>query len=138
MPRPGALRRAHDGDLVDDHVAALERRAEAVAADREDDHQRRDRHPRPLALVEPAQDQVVDRADERDVGEQQHEQLLDRRQVDRGQVLQRVDDLRVVGDRKRVERRAGSPGQQPMPQGVAGVVLSAIQRSRRVEADERH
>ncbi len=132
-----ALRRTHDADLVDDDVAALERCAQAVGADGEDDDQRRDGDPRPLALVKPAQHDVVDGADQRNVGHEQHEQLLDGRQRHLRHVLHRVDDLRVVGQLQRVERLAGHRRQQPMPQGRCRRAVSEPALGR-VEADEAH
>ena len=80
-PVAAALRGTDHAHLVDDDVAALEGRAQAVRADREHDDERRDCDPCPFALVETAQDQVVDGADQRDVGDQQDEQLLDGRQI---------------------------------------------------------
>ena len=62
VPSVGARRAADDRDLVDDDVAAAQQRPIRVRADREHRDQHRHRDPRPLAPVEPAQDEVVDRA----------------------------------------------------------------------------
>ena len=102
----GARGAAHDGDLVDDDVAAAEERSEAVRTHGERDDQRRHRDPRPLALVEVAQDQVVDRADQEDVAAEQRDEALDRRQREGGQLRGRLDDLAVVAAQRRARRAA--------------------------------
>ena len=89
-------RAADDRDLVDDDVAAAQGRPVDIGADGEDRDQDRHRDPRPLALVEALEDEVVDRADEGDVAEEQQHEPADRRQGERRQVRDRADDLAVV------------------------------------------
>ena len=76
-------RRADDGDLVHDDVTALHRPADAIRAGREEDDEDRSRDPGQLAAVDSSQDEVADRADEQDVGDDHHEQQLGRRHVER-------------------------------------------------------
>ena len=126
---------AHDRDLVDDDVGAAQERADPERADGEHADQDRHRDPRPLAAVEAAEHEVVDRPDEDDVAEQQHEQRRDRRQREAGQVRDRADDLLVVGERRRPGRARRE--QLPPHRAVDGVALGDPGR-RRVEAEERH
>ena len=91
-------RAADDRDLVDDDVAAAQGRPVDVRADGEDRDQDRHRDPRPLALVEALEHEVVDRADQGDVAEEQEHEAADRRQGERRQVRDRADDLAVVAD----------------------------------------
>ena len=106
-----ARRAADDRDLVDDDVAAAQERPEGVGADGEDDDEERHRDPRPLALVEAPEDEVVDRADQHDVGDEQGDQAADRRQGQRRQLRDRADQQAVVDDRE----AADGPGRQEAP-----------------------
>ena len=94
----GAWGPADDRDLVDDHAAAAQCGAEPVRPGGEDHDQDRHRHPRPLAPVEPAQDEVVDRSDQQDVRPEEQEQPADRRQGERRQLRDGTDQLAVVGE----------------------------------------
>ena len=93
------------------------------------------RHPRPFAPVEAAQHEVVDRADERDVGDQEGDQAADRRQ---GQRRQLGDARRPAGCRRRATSPPTMRGrQEPAPQVLGRRCRLASQFGGRVEPDER-
>ena len=126
-------RAPHDRDFVDDDIAAAKRRTEAVRADGEDRDEDGHRHPRPLAPVEPPQDEIVDRADQDDVAEQQKEQTAERWEGEDGQLGDGADDLAVVtgADQPRRPRR-----DEPPPE-ANGRLRLRDPADRRVDAENR-
>ena len=104
---------ADDGDLVDEDVAAAERGAEGVGADREDEDEDRHRDPRPLASVQALEDEVVHRPDQQDVGAEQGDEAADRRQGDLRQLGDRGEELAVVAEQA---TRRCPDGQDTAPQ----------------------
>ena len=126
-------RAADDRDLVDDDVAAAQGRPVDVRADGEDRDQDRHRDPRPLALVEALEHEVVDRADQGDVAEEQEHEAADRRQGERRQVRDRADDLTVVAASDRPAR----PGRDQVPPEGDGRLGLGDPADGRVDADDR-
>ena len=129
----GARRAADDGHLVDDHVAAAQDGPEAVGAGGEDHDQDRHREPRPLAPVESLEDEVVDRADQQDVGAEQDEQPTDRAGAPGTAAVRRPAR---AGCRRRTRGRRGARRQQAPPQALRHVGLRDPV-GRGVEADQR-
>ena len=126
-------RAADDRDLVDDDVAAAQGRPVDVRADGEDRDQGRHRDPRPLALVEALEHEVVDRADQGDVAEEQEHEAADRRQGERRQVRDRADDLAVVAAPDGPAR----PGRDQVPPEGDGRLRFGDPADGRVDADDR-
>ena len=139
--RRAALGRgADDGDLVHDHVAALHRAADAVRARAEDHDEERRGDPGQLAAVDPSQDEVADRADEQDVGDDHHQQELGRRHVERGQRAQRAAHrvLHLLAGREAAAEELLEQGvgrQQPRPEAGAPPPAAELV-GRQVGADE--
>ena len=109
---------AHDGDLVDDDLAAAQRRSEPVGARGEHDHEDRHRHPRPFPPVEPLEDEIVDRTDQQDVGTEQGEHPAERRQRKRRELRHGADEHVVVDER---EAAGGPCGQDSAPQALCRI-----------------
>ncbi len=130
----GAGGAADDRHLVDDQLGPAQGAADRIRADGERDDEDRHREPRPLAPVEPFEDQVVERSDEQDVGAQQDDQAADRWQRQGRQLLDGTDEHAVVeeGEAARRARR-----QEPAPQVRRGVGCRDPVR-RRIEPEQGH
>ena len=127
-------RAADDRHLVDDDVAPAEGRAEPVRPDCEQRDEDRHRDPGPLAPVEPAEDDVVDRADQDDVAEQEKEEPTDRWQGHGRKLLNGTEDLAVVGH----ARRGRGARRNEAPPELSRRLRIGDPADRRIEPHEAH
>src|SRR5450759_438263 len=126
----------HERDLVDQDVGPAERGSEDIRRHRDDADQGGHRQPGEFAPPEAAQDEVVDRADQHDVGHQEGEQPADRGERRCRQRRDGIDELAVVGAAGE-DRRAGTGREDAPPDRGVGLRVGDP-GGRRVEAQDGH
>ena len=131
---PGAPRTMATSLTID--LAAAQERPEPVRPDGEDHDESGHRQPRPLATVEPAQDEVVDRPDEQDVGDQEERSGRRSAAAPAPAAARPALTSRLSSTDGQAAVRARR--QEAAPQVACELSVLAIQSTRRVEAEERH